>query len=71
MEEMKFNDQRRCADLLNAIGTALYCLEVRNDPAGARQILNEARERSVKDYLAVHGPIYDGVRELPDLKDHP
>ena len=64
MEEMKFNYQRLCADLTDAIGTALYLLEVKQDPVNACVVLNEARERSVRAYLAANGPIYDGTQSL-------
>ena len=64
MSKSSINYQTLCADLLDAIGAALYHLEVKNDPVAAAQYLHEARERSVREYLAAHGPIYDGTQPL-------
>ena len=64
MEDMELLNQRLCADLTDAIGTALYLLEVKQDPANACVVLNDARKRSVRAYLAANGPIYDGTQPL-------
>lgn len=67
MPKTTFNYQALCADLLGAIGAALYQLEVKNDPAAAAQFLHEARDRSVQDYLTAHSPIYDGTEKDGDV----
>lgn len=60
MSEPLVNYQKLCADLLDAIGAALYLLEIKNDPACAVELLYTAREQSVKDYLSYCGTVYDG-----------
>ena len=64
MSKSPINYQKLCVDLLDAIGTALYLLEVRQDPATACAVLNDARERSVQTYLSAFDPIYDGTQTL-------
>jgi len=64
MPKMKIHDRTRCTDLIDAIEVALYHLEVKNDPVTAAQCLNEARDRSLRNYLAAHGPVYDGTQTL-------
>ena len=64
MDDVELLYQKLCSDLGDAIGAALYHLEVKNDPVAAAQYLHEARERSVREYLAAHGPIYDGTQPL-------
>ena len=64
MSKPTINYQNLCADLLDAIGTALYLMEVRQDCAAACAVLHDARECSAKTYLSAHGPVYDGTQPI-------
>ena len=64
MSKPTINYQNLCADLLDAIGTALYLMEVRQDFAAACAVLHDARECSAKTYLSAHGPVYDGTQPI-------
>ena len=64
MSKPTINYQNLCVDLLDAIGTALYLMEVRQDFAAACAVLHDARECSAKTYLSAHGPVYDGTQPI-------
>jgi len=64
MSKPTINYQNLCVDLLDAIGTALYLMEVRQDFAAACAVLHDARECSVQTYLSAHGPVYDGTQPI-------
>ena len=64
MSKPTINYQNLCVDLLDAIGTALYLMEVRQDFAAACAVLHDARECSARTYLSAHGPVYDGTQPI-------
>lgn len=61
MREASIDYQKLCADLCDAVGTARYFLSVKQDPAGALEILDAAQKRAAEDYLSSCGPIYGHI----------